>query len=175
MCQRCNYREMLDGMGLDSTLNRLRVLEVIGSNPSPMGAREIFETLSRTEGINRVTVYRILDLLAEKGLVIRLSGLDRGMVYGLAPNENHPVHPHFQCRSCGVLQCMQPASINMDLRDVQRSFAGEIRSVDIRVSGICGNCLKTERTRKKKDGKRPDGKSGLSSGIAHQPAGHPHR
>ena len=151
MCQRCNYREMLDGMGLDSTSNRLRVLEVIGGNPSPMGAQEIFKTLSRTAGINRVTVYRILDLLAEKGLVIRLSGLGRGLVYGLAPNENHPPHPHFQCRSCGTLQCMQPASLNIDIRDVQRSFAGEITGVDIRVNGICGNCLKTERNRAKKE------------------------
>lgn len=145
MCQRCNYRRMLDGMGLDATPNRLRVLEVIGSSPSPLGAQEILKTVSRTADIHRVTVYRILDLLTEKGLVSRLSGLGRGLVYGLAPNENHPLHPHFQCRSCGALQCMQPASLNMDIREVQRSFAGEITGLDIRVSGICGNCLKTER------------------------------
>ena len=161
MCQRCNYREMLDGMGLDSTPNRLRVLEVIGSNPAPMGAQEIFETLSRTEGINRVTVYRILDLLSEKGLVVRLSGLGRGLVYGLAPNENHPSHPHFQCRSCGVLQRMQPASLNLALREAQRSFAGEITGVDIRINGICGNCLKTERSRTKKGREPQRGKSDL--------------
>jgi Fur family ferric uptake transcriptional regulator len=141
---------MLDGMGLDSTSNRLRVLEVIGNNPSPMGAQEIFETLGRTAKINRVTVYRILDLLTEKVLVIRLSGLGRGLVYGLAPNENHPPHPHFQCRSCGTFQCMQPASLNMDIREVQRTFPGEIIGVDIRVSGTCGNCLKAERKRVKK-------------------------
>jgi Fur family transcriptional regulator, ferric uptake regulator len=175
MCQRCNYPEMLDGMGLNSTPHRLRILEVIGSNPSPIGAQEIFQTLSRTAGINRVTVYRILDLLTEKGLVIRLSGLSRGLVYGLAPNENHPSHPHFQCGSCGALQCMQPTSINMDLRDVQRSFAGEIRSVDILVSGICGNCLKTERTRKKKDVKQQRGALGLPLGADRRPAGRPHR
>ena len=150
MCQRCNYREMLDGVGLDSTPNRLRILEVIGINPSPMGAQEIFETLSRTMDINRVTVYRILDLLTEKGLATRLSGLGRGLVYGLAPNENHPSHPHFQCRSCGALQCMQPASLNMDIQEVQRTFPGEITGLDIRVSGICGSCLKTERNRAKK-------------------------
>lgn len=45
---------------------------------------------------------------------------------------------------------MQPASLNMDIRDVQRSFAGEITGVDIRISGICGNYLKTERSRAKK-------------------------
>lgn len=150
MCQLCNYGDILNGMGLDSTPNRLRVLEVIGGNPSPMGAQEIFETLSRTTRINRVTVYRILDLLAEKGLVIPLSGLGRGLVYGLAPSENHPSHPYFQCRSCGALQCMQPASLNLDIREVQRTFPGEITGIDIRVNGICGNCLKTKRDRVKR-------------------------
>jgi Fur family transcriptional regulator, ferric uptake regulator len=150
MCQRCNYREMLDGMGLGTTPNRLRVLEMVGGNPSPMGAEEIYETLSRAEKINRVTVYRILGLLTEKGLVISLSGLGRGLVYGLAPNENHPPHPHFQCRSCGTLQCLQPASLNINIREVQRTFPGEITGVDIRVSGTCGNCLKTKRKRVKK-------------------------
>jgi Fur family transcriptional regulator, ferric uptake regulator len=150
MCQSCNYRQMLGSVGLKAIPNRLRVLEAIGSNPSPIGAQDIFQILSRTAGINRVTVYRILDLLAEKGLVIRLSGLGRGLVYGLAPNENHPPHPHFQCMDCGALQCMQPLSLSMDIREVQRSFAGEIMAVDIRVSGTCGNCLKTGGTRAKK-------------------------
>lgn len=145
MCQRCNYKEMLDKTGLASTPNRQRILEVIGSNPSPIGAQEIFKTLSRTADINRVTVYRILDLLAQKGLITPLSGLSRGLVYGLAPNENHPPHPHFQCRSCGALQCLQPGSLPMDIREVQRTFPGEITDVDIRVGGICGNCLKAKQ------------------------------
>ena len=149
MCQRCDYKKMLAETGLDPTPNRLRVLEVIGSNPSPMGAPEIFKTLRRTADINRVTVYRILDLLAETGLAMRLSGFGRGLVYGLAPNENHPPHPHFHCRSCGALQCLQPGILPLDVREIQRTFPGEITGLDIRFSGICGNCLKTKRNRGK--------------------------
>jgi Fur family ferric uptake transcriptional regulator len=63
-------------------------------------------------------------------------------VYGLAPNENHPAHPHFHCRSCGSLQCLQPGSLKVDLQGIERSFAGEIQSVEVRVDGICSNCLK---------------------------------
>jgi Fur family ferric uptake transcriptional regulator len=81
-------------------------------------------------------------VLVEKGLVERLSGGRRSLVYGLAPNENHPAHPHFHCRSCGALQCMQPGSLKIDLQGIQRSFAGEIQAVEVRVDGICTNCLK---------------------------------
>lgn len=142
MCGQCDYRLLLKSGGLEPTPSRLRVLGVIGANSAPVSAQEIFATVKRTAGINRVTVYRILDLLASKGLVEKLKGGGRSLVYGLAPNENHPAHPHFHCRSCGALQCLQPGSLNVDLRGIARSFAGEIQGVEVRVDGICENCLK---------------------------------
>ena len=142
MCQRCNYPDLIEAQGLDPTPNRVRIMEVIGNNPSPIRAQEIFTTVRRTAEINRVTVYRILDLLVEKGLVARLSGGGRSQVYGIAPNENHPAHSHFHCRNCDVLQCLQPGILKVDVGDYQRSFAGEIRGVDVRVEGICSACLK---------------------------------
>jgi Fur family ferric uptake transcriptional regulator len=142
MCNRCDYRRLLTSGGLAPTRNRLRVLEVIGADSAPLSAQDLFATLNRTGGINRVTVYRILDLLASKGLVERLRGGGRSLVYGLAPNPNHPAHPHFHCRSCGGLQCLHPGSLKVDLRRIERSFAGEIQGVEIRIDGICRNCLK---------------------------------
>jgi Fur family ferric uptake transcriptional regulator len=142
MCGQCDYRLLLQSGGLEPTPSRLRVLEVIGANSAPVSAQEIFATVNRTAGINRVTVYRILDLLVSKGLLERLSGGGRSLVYGLAPNEHHPAHPHFHCRSCGALQCLQPGSLKVDLRGIERSFAGKIQGVEVRVDGICKNCLK---------------------------------
>ena len=90
MCQDCDYSGLLEGSDLGYTPNRHRVLEVVGNNGSPLSAQQIFDTLSRTDNINRVTVYRILDLLVAKRLVDRISGGGRSFVYGLAPNKNHP-------------------------------------------------------------------------------------
>lgn len=141
MCHHCNYLNLLEESGLGHTPNRQRVLEVIGNNNGPLSAQQIFDTLSRTDNINRVTVYRILDLLVEKGLVDRISGGGRSFVYGLAPNENHPAHPHFYCKSCGNLECLTPQSLNVDLQDMQRTFPGVIENVEVRVDGVCKNCL----------------------------------
>ncbi len=143
MCQRCNYAELLEDRGLEPIVNRVRVLEVIGGNAAPLSARDIFATVSRTSNINRVTVYRILDLLVEKRLVERLSSGGRSQLYGMAPNPNHPAHPHFHCRSCGSLQCLQPGSLTVDLSGVERSFAGEVLAVEVRVEGVCRSCLKS--------------------------------
>ncbi|NLI81137.1 MAG: transcriptional repressor [Deltaproteobacteria bacterium] len=142
MCQRCNYAELLESCGLEPIPNRMRVLEVIGENASPLSAQDIFMTVSRTGGINRVTVYRILDLLVEKGLVDRLSSPGRSQMYGMAPNPNHPAHPHFHCRTCGAVQCLQPESVKVEMETLERTFAGEVQAVEIRLEGICRNCLK---------------------------------
>jgi Fur family ferric uptake transcriptional regulator len=145
MCHQCDYTNLLEESGLESTSKRLQVLEVIGDNNSPLSARQIFETLSRTYNINLVTVYRILDLLVEKGLIDRISGGSRSFVYGLAPNENHPAHPHFYCKSCGNLECLNPQSLNVDMQAMQRTFPGVIENVEVRIDGVCKNCLRTER------------------------------
>ena len=142
MCQHCDYPSFLEACGLGHTPNRQRLLEVIGNNSSPLSAQQIYETLKRTDNINRVTVYRILDLLVDNGLVDRINGGGRSFVYGLAPNENHPAHPHFFCKSCGSLECLNPQSLNVDLQPMQRTFAGLIEHVEVRVDGVCKNCLK---------------------------------
>ena len=51
-----------------------------------------FQSAGRRK-INRVTVYRILDLLLEKGLLEKISTADRALHFGMAPNSNHPPHP----------------------------------------------------------------------------------
>jgi Fur family ferric uptake transcriptional regulator len=145
MCHQCDYAYLLEKSGLGPTPKRLKVLEVIGNNNCPLSAHEIFETLSRTNSINRVTIYRILDLLVEKGLVDRISSGGRSFHYGLAPNENHHPHPHFYCKHCGNMECLDPKSLYIDTALIHRTFPGLIQNVEVRFDGICKNCVRNER------------------------------
>ncbi len=144
MCRNCNYTEMLQASGLSSTANRLKIIEIVGNSDNPLRAQEIHDTLRQTGAINRVTVYRILDLLVERGLIEKMSSGDRSFHFGLAPNENHRPHPHFYCRRCGSLKCLQPESFPVDLQALQKSHPGRIEAVEIRVDGICMRCLHRE-------------------------------
>jgi Fur family ferric uptake transcriptional regulator len=141
MCHYCNYPRLLEQAGLTATDNRLKVLEVIGANASPLNVREIFNTLNRSSNINRVTIYRILDLLVENGIVDRLSGGGRSFYYGLAPNEHHHPHPHFYCKSCGNMECLNPESLPLDMAPLRRTYPGSVENVEVRVDGVCKNCL----------------------------------
>lgn len=144
MCERCNYEQLLGSAHLEVTDHRLRVLEVIGDNNYPLTASEIFSTIDRTDTVNKVTVYRILDLLVKKNLVDRIAISGRAAHYGLAPNENHAPHPHFLCTECAMVHCLAPESLSLNIKRLKKTFPGRVENVQVQVQGICSNCLKTK-------------------------------
>ena len=145
MCDRCDYGSLLQARDLECTLNRMRILEIIGDSPYPLSAQEVFALASRGQNINRVTVYRILDLLVEKRLLERMSAGDRSFRYGLAPNANHRRHAHFYCTGCGKMECLSPGSPVVDMAPLESTFPGTIERVEIRLDGICETCLEQQR------------------------------
>lgn len=143
MCHQCNYQELLATAKLEATDNRLRILEVVGNNGFPLSAADIYTTLERGSSINRVTVYRILDLLVDHGVIERLSTGGRAFYYGLSPNNFHRPHPHFYCKSCGQMDCLTPESMGINADSLRKTFPGQIDKIEVRVDGICKNCLRT--------------------------------
>lgn len=144
MCRKCDYEKMLQDAALEPTSNRLRVLEVVGGQPHPLSAGDIYRTLRRAGAINRVTVYRILERLVARGVIERLSTGGRAFYYGLAPNAHHRPHAHFYCTRCGHMDCLEPDSLGVDTDQFQTTFAGRIDKIEVRVDGICKNCLRRE-------------------------------
>ena len=140
MCDQCDYLNLLEDSGLGHTPNRLRVLEIIGDSRHPLSALEVVEKLNQVQSVNRVTVYRILDLLVEKQLVERISSGDRSFRYGLAPNDNHLPHSHFYCKTCGIMECLDPGSARLNLNSMEREFLGLIERIEVRFDGVCEAC-----------------------------------
>ena len=62
--------------------------------------------------------------------------------FGLAPNEHHAPHAHFYCSKCGQMDCLRPEVLRVDADYLQKTFPGQIEKVEIRVDGICKNCLR---------------------------------
>jgi len=79
MCHHCDYEHLLSKTNLEATPNRVRILEVVGNNSFPLSADDIYQILERSSNINRATVYRILDLLVDHGIVERISTGGRGI------------------------------------------------------------------------------------------------
>jgi Fur family ferric uptake transcriptional regulator len=142
-----NYEELLSGADLKATANRIRVMEVMGNNSYPLSAGDIYEILKRSSTINRVTVYRILDLLVENGVVERISTGGRAFYYDIAPHDHYKPHPHFYCKNCGQMDCLSPEALSVDISPLWKTYPGRIDKVEVRIDGTCKNCEK----RKAKD------------------------
>jgi Fur family ferric uptake transcriptional regulator len=90
--------------------------------------------------MNRVTLYRILDRLVEKGLVRRLSASDRTFRYGLGGSSRHPDHAHFHCMECGAMECLDPELMPFKVRSSRDLESLNIQRMEIRLDGLCQAC-----------------------------------
>ena len=142
MCGHCDYQGLLEDAGLEPTSHRVAVLKSVGDDDHPLAAHEVLDAVNQLQPINRVTVYRILDLLVDKGVLERISSGDRSFRYGLAPNSNHRPHPHFFCTRCGRMECLSPEGLGLDLEAIKANYLEPVDSVQIRLDGICRNCRK---------------------------------
>ena len=138
-----NVRDILTGNGLRATPHRCRVLEAITRSHRPVSAREVQDAIDPESGINRVTVYRILDVLVENQVLERISSADRSFRYGLSSHIHQRPHAHFYCMNCGNMQCLE--EVHLEQLPFKRSIPGDVSRVELRLDGTCQDCL----TRKK--------------------------
>ena len=132
--------ERLKAAGLDATPNRLRVLDALADSQSALSAQDILKQVRAVQGMNKVTLYRILDLLVERGVAWRHSAGDRTFRYCLSPNGGHRVHCHFFCRVCGGMQCLSLPVVPEDLMKLEHSLPVKVEDVEIRLDGLCEVC-----------------------------------
>lgn len=129
--------------GLEITEHRLQVLYAVGNTTHPSSAQDVLEKISAKKDINRVTVYRILDLLVEHDVLNRLGLGEKSQRFCLRGTKEDE-HPHFHCTRCDSYLCLNVPHLPLD-RQALDDLSLDIRHVDIRLEGICPACLKKSR------------------------------
>ncbi len=123
-------------MGIQRRTKTLEgILAAFGDNNVALSARML---LSRLDvGVNKTTVYRLLEKLEEDGVVHSFVGEDSTKFYARChscSDDNHRhSHPHFQCVSCDQVQCLDfevpvPAPGNLKITDSQILLKGHCES-----------------------------------------------
>jgi Fur family ferric uptake transcriptional regulator len=91
------------------TSSRVRVLSLVQLAKRPLSHSDIEEELSKDAlpGMDRVTLYRILDWLVDVGLAHKATGSRGVFCFSAAkPNIEHAQHMHFRCTDCGGVFCL---------------------------------------------------------------------
>jgi len=125
--------------GISRTSQRVAVLSTLFTASQPLSAGAIRQCLKAKISIDKVTVYRILSIFRERGLIREIASAGGTGYFEIMTPEN-TLHPHFSCRSCGTVTCMPPQSfINMP-EWIQAKDDYCIEHIEISVSGLCSGC-----------------------------------
>ncbi|MBQ9242256.1 MAG: transcriptional repressor [Proteobacteria bacterium] len=134
--------DRLRAAGLRVTKHRICVLACLLEEARPLSHLDLIGLL-REQKLDRVTVYRILALLKDSGLVHQVQGTDgiwrfcaHEDVEGKCPGG----HPHLLCEVCGQMTCLSEQKLPH--LDVPHDF--KVTHKQMLILGICANCQKLQ-------------------------------
>jgi Fur family transcriptional regulator, ferric uptake regulator len=131
---------VLSGAGLKRGGARERVIELLAGQPCALSAVQIEEAL-RTSGraTGRASIYRVLELLVEHGLVERIVLGDGQARFERAhPSGEH--HHHLVCERCGRLVAFDDAGLERAIDRLSERLGVSIESHDVLLRGACRRC-----------------------------------
>jgi Fe2+ or Zn2+ uptake regulation protein len=133
---------ILKQLKLKVTPRRQEVMNCLGSEQSYLSADEVWSRIKlRLGSIGLPTVYRILDELAEAGVITRIFLSDRKQYYFLCVNLGH--HHHFVCESCRRVEDVEQCGLDGVSRAFARRSGGRVTSHILQINGICGSCCQS--------------------------------
>lgn len=133
-------QDTLRAAGLRSTAPRVAVLRRLERATTPMSHADLVEELA-DQGLDRVTLYRNLNDLAEAGLVVRTDLGDHTWRFELRREgaSHATVHPHFTCTDCGTVACLPEQAVRLSAgRGLPRALAQH--AVEVTLRGVCDRC-----------------------------------
>lgn len=131
---------VLSQAGLKRGASRERVIELLATKPCALSAVEIEDEL-RANGrpTGRASVYRVLDLLVEHGLVERLEvGDGQARFERSHPDGEH--HHHLVCDRCGRLVAFDDPGLERAIGRLSERLGVRIDSHDVLLRGACQRC-----------------------------------
>jgi Fur family transcriptional regulator, ferric uptake regulator len=130
----------LRAAGYRRGLARRRVIEYLDGQECCVGAQEIHRALrDQGERVGLASVYRVLDVLAEKRLVQRLD-LGDGVARFEPVREAEEHHHHIVCDDCGKIEVFADERLERVIRDVEASSGYEVAGHDVVLRGACSSC-----------------------------------
>jgi Fur family transcriptional regulator, ferric uptake regulator len=132
--------ESLRAAGYRSGGARRTVVELLGRQDCCLSAQEIFDRL-RAEGrrVGIASVYRVLDLLGEKGFVQRVDLGDATARYEpVQPSGEH--HHHLVCDDCGKVEAFADPELERAIHRVESRTGYSVAGHDVVLRGACDDC-----------------------------------
>ncbi|EDM35289.1 hypothetical protein PBAL39_13692 [Pedobacter sp. BAL39] len=123
---------------LKHTKQRVRVLEEIALDTAAISQPELEKKLGKE--IDRVTLYRILNIYEDKGILHRIMDMNGTANYAICSpscteDHHHDEHVHFNCTSCAKIYCLE-----VNAPKVKMPAGYTAKTINTTAYGICEKC-----------------------------------
>ena len=138
--------DVLKSVSMRATKKRIMILESVRTSPSPVTAEDIYEKLSQSLDISLSTVYRALNAMSDKGIIIKAVRQD-GKTYF---HFNDHQHKHeLICSVCHRSVDVEDCPFDEISRKIAQKTGFVITGHNMEFTGICPNCAgKTDRRKR---------------------------
>lgn len=135
-----DIENLLTGKGVKPTANRILVMRELTKVSHPVSLADLEESLAFS--MDKASIFRVLELFAEKDVVHVIEDGSRSLKYELCQGGvRHRIsdqHVHFYCEQCKQTYCFK--TVNVPMIDVPDGF--KPHSINYMIKGICPACSK---------------------------------
>ena len=132
--------DILKQRQLSVTDSRKKILNLFLQGTGALSHGDIEKRVG--EKFDRVTIYRILQVFLDKGIIHTIPTADNSVQYALcrecSSEHHHDNHVHFVCNHCGNTVCLE--DVIVPSVKLPKGFTSS--QVEMIVSGVCKDCRK---------------------------------
>ncbi len=139
-----NYIDRLKENGHRVTPKTRAVIELFLERKSILDPFEVQARLQkRFRGVGLPTVYRILENLANCGILVTVANEDRELRYFICQGIEHGHHHHFICRCCRKVEEVNLCLMEEVTKYVKRHLGATVQSHFLQIEGLCKKCYRS--------------------------------
>jgi Fur family ferric uptake transcriptional regulator len=127
--------------GFRITKIRQAMIEALVAARQPLSAPQLLEQVSlKHPSVNKTTIYRELDFLADNKILSEIDILDGMKRYEILHPNHH--HHHLVCTSCRDIQCVEVPHHDLHALEekIQQTHNFSVQSHVLEFFGVCKKC-----------------------------------
>jgi len=132
---------MIRKKGGRATDSRVRILALLLAEDQAITHREIEARIPGHQP-DRVTLYRVLQWLADRGLIHKITSDDHVWRFHVNHDAYTHQHAHFKCMNCAKVVCLEGSPSGRQSGSHLILPAGyRFQTIELTVKGLCAKCV----------------------------------
>jgi len=133
-----NCKNELNDVNLRATPARMAIMSFLENANKPVDVQSMVAYLGKREiNTDPATVFRIVNMFTDRGLVKPIQLNEGKFRYELASKDDHH---HLVCESCGEIEDISDCNINALEKDIEKRKKFKVTSHSLEFFGICSTC-----------------------------------